>query len=143
MTALLFVFKESQESSLPTCFGDAISRQKLFQKKGNPMSENIIATKKKRTKSQIEYDAQTNTAYYNNEFYRIPPTEEIQLAEFENYAIERLTILKHMENMRIRGIFGQEYESEVKKLIKSTRLDLDPKRDIIGHFTLRLAFSRM
>ena len=65
------------------------------------------------------------------------------MEEFENFALERLSMLRSMENMRIRGIYGQEFETEVKLKIKSTRLELDPRKDAISHFTLRLAFSRV
>lgn len=92
----------------------------------------------------------------NLQFYKIPPTETISLYEFEDYAVERLRVLKAIENAGSKYIKGTEnYESHVREELKKTAFksfvtstsDEDEqnqarKVDHISHFILRLAYCR-
>ncbi|XP_062578501.1 DNA primase large subunit-like [Saccostrea cucullata] len=88
------------------------------------------------------------------QFYKLPPTETISLQEFEEFAIERLKVLKAIENAGIRYMRGSdEYNALVEKEIKKTKLhritrtdfsvdDNEYRMDHISHFILRLAYCR-
>ena len=85
--------------------------------------------------------------------YDRPPTEDITLEEFETCAIDRLYILSEIESCYARN---RPFE-ELKKITKSQcekHVPLDHnsastkprddqrRKDITGHFVLRLAFCR-
>ena len=85
--------------------------------------------------------------------YDQPPTEDITLEEFESCAIDRLYVLSEIESCYARN---RPFE-ELKKITKSQcekHVPLDHnsaitkarddqrKKDITGHFVLRLAFCR-
>jgi len=75
-------------------------------------------------------------------FYRIPPTEEISVQEFETFALDRIRVLKEIENENISGL---DYYSKIEKVI-SNYLPLqnaaDVRKDVISHFALRFAFCK-
>ncbi|KAI4193969.1 MAG: hypothetical protein LQ350_008052 [Teloschistes chrysophthalmus] len=89
--------------------------------------------------------------------YHVPPTVEIKLEEFEEWAINRLRILAELENCSFRNRTPAETLDQVKPLLdKWLRLDsnsssaqgsTDPRlqeqrrKDHYSHFILRLAFS--
>lgn len=91
-------------------------------------------------------------------FYTVPPTAEITLDEFEQWAIDRLRVLGEIETMQMRNRSQKEIETEIKKLLDE-RLPLNPnpvlgdpekmaqvqaerKKDHYSHFIVRLAFAR-
>ncbi|CAH8466204.1 unnamed protein product [Dicrocoelium dendriticum] len=92
------------------------------------------------------------------QFYREPPTDTIELNELEQYALERLKVLKCIETVRQDYKAGtKEYEermtAELLKLgtfgksmtttssfQKGVREDI--RRDIISHFILQVAYCR-
>ncbi|XP_048758836.1 DNA primase large subunit-like [Ostrea edulis] len=88
------------------------------------------------------------------QFYVIPPRETVTLQEFEEYAVERLKVLKAVENAGIRYIRGSEdynnlLEKEIRKskFNRITRTDFSSdddeyRMDHISHFILRLAYCR-
>ncbi|XP_044147587.1 DNA primase large subunit isoform X1 [Bufo gargarizans] len=93
---------------------------------------------------------------FSLQFYQLPPTENISLSEFETFAIERLKLLKTIENLGISYVKGSdEYngklQSELKKLklfTYATKVEIDDKvyderrKDHISHFILRLAYCQ-
>lgn len=93
---------------------------------------------------------------FNLQFYQQPPTENISLTEFETFAIERLKLLKTIENIGVSYLKNsQEYstklENELRKLkfLDSASKDeindkaYDARRkDHISHFILRLAYCQ-
>ncbi|XP_033612545.1 DNA primase large subunit isoform X5 [Fukomys damarensis] len=96
---------------------------------------------------------QKNACYpHSLQFYLEPPSENISLIEFENLAIDRLKLLKTVENLGVRYVKGTEQyqsklESEIRKLKFSFRENLEdeyePRRkDHISHFILRLAYCQ-
>ncbi|KAL8940655.1 MAG: hypothetical protein Q9216_002703 [Gyalolechia sp. 2 TL-2023] len=89
--------------------------------------------------------------------YHVPPTTEIRLEEFEQWAIDRLRILAEVEACTFRNKTSAETADHIKPLLERwLRLDpnsssaqgcADPRlqdqrrKDHYSHFILRLAFS--
>ncbi|XP_046357002.2 DNA primase large subunit-like [Haliotis rufescens] len=93
------------------------------------------------------------------QFYSLPPEETISLQEFEEFAVERLKVLKAVETASVRHVRGStEYVAYLEKEIKNTKFksllkvsyggevkedETDARRlDHISHFILRLAYCR-
>ncbi|XP_003926410.1 DNA primase large subunit [Saimiri boliviensis] len=86
------------------------------------------------------------------QFYLQPPSENISLIEFENLAIDRVKLLKSVENLGVTYLKGTEkyqsvLENELRKLKFSYRENLEDeyeprRRDHISHFILRLAYCQ-
>ncbi len=83
--------------------------------------------------------------------YMNPPTDEITLDEFEDFALERLTLLRGIEQLRARGFEQDELRKKVLELEKkhvpirmkdATKIDEDKRKDELSHFILRLAYCR-
>ncbi|XP_062927862.1 DNA primase large subunit isoform X2 [Mobula hypostoma] len=87
------------------------------------------------------------------QFYDQPPCGDISLQEFESLAVERLKLLKSVENIGIGYIRGSEpynkkLECELRKLKFPYRVFNEEKmddyemrrKDHISHFILRLAY---
>lgn len=92
------------------------------------------------------------TGAYGNS-YEKPPLLDITLEEFETCAIDRLKVLAHIESLSSRSLAPAVYSSTVATFVKthvplnsnsarSANLDEERRRDEIGHWVLRLAFSR-
>ena len=85
--------------------------------------------------------------------YDRPPTEDITLEEFESCAIDRLYVLSEIESCYARNRPFEELK-KITKLQCDKHIPLDHnsaitkdrdsqrKKDITGHFVLRLAFCR-
>ncbi|XP_075454227.1 DNA primase large subunit isoform X1 [Ascaphus truei] len=90
------------------------------------------------------------------QFYQSPPTENISLVEFETFAVERLKLLKTLENLGVSYVKGTEQyksklEGELRKLKFPYRFLQDGinneeyvqrRKDHISHFILRLAYCQ-
>ncbi|XP_032042815.1 DNA primase large subunit-like [Aythya fuligula] len=86
------------------------------------------------------------------QFYQEPPTESISLAEFESFAVDRLRLLKVVENLgvshvRSSDLYKMKLEAEFRRLKFPYRAlaedDYDARRkDHISHFILRLAYCK-
>ncbi|NXL70243.1 PRI2 primase, partial [Leptocoma aspasia] len=86
------------------------------------------------------------------QFYLEPPTESISLVEFESFAVDRLKLLKVIENLGVTYVRGNEVyktklEAELRKLKFPYRAlaedDYEARRkDHISHFILRLAYCQ-
>ncbi|NXF07491.1 PRI2 primase, partial [Smithornis capensis] len=86
------------------------------------------------------------------QFYLEPPTESISLVEFESFAVDRLKLLKVVENLgvsyaRSTDSYKTKLESELRKLKFPYRAlaegDYEARRkDHISHFILRLAYCQ-
>ncbi|XP_008844726.1 DNA primase large subunit [Nannospalax galili] len=96
---------------------------------------------------------QKNACYpHSLQFYLQPPSENISLIEFENLAIDRVKLLKAVENLGVSYVKGTEQyqnklEAEIRKLKFSYRENLEDeyeprRRDHISHFILRLAYCQ-
>ncbi|XP_060225803.1 DNA primase large subunit isoform X2 [Meriones unguiculatus] len=96
---------------------------------------------------------QRNACYpHSLQFYLQPPSESISLMEFESLAIDRVKLLKTIENLGVSYVKGTEQyqsklEAEIRKLKFSYRENLEDefearRRDHISHFILRLAYCQ-
>jgi len=78
--------------------------------------------------------------------YREPPNVEITLDEFEDFALERLSLLRGIEQLKARGFEIKELMEKIGELErKHMRISADPedlRRDRLSHFILRLAYCR-
>ncbi|XP_059698655.1 DNA primase large subunit [Haemorhous mexicanus] len=86
------------------------------------------------------------------QFYLEPPTESISLVEFESFAVDRLRLLKVIENLGVSYVrssdaYKVKLEAELRKLKFPYRAlaedDYEARRkDHISHFILRLAYCQ-
>ncbi|RKF64229.1 putative DNA primase large subunit [Erysiphe neolycopersici] len=85
-------------------------------------------------------------------FYIIPPTGEITLEQFEQWAIDRLRVLAEFEACSFRNKSPTEIAAHMKPILdkylplassnsNSTNLYIERQKDHYSHFILRLAFS--
>ncbi|KFY58369.1 hypothetical protein V497_04865, partial [Pseudogymnoascus sp. VKM F-4516 (FW-969)] len=85
-------------------------------------------------------------------FYREPPTADITLEQFEQWAIDRLRVLAELEACSFRNKTPAETAAHMKPLMdkylplsasssNSPSLALERKKDHYSHFILRLAFA--
>ena len=85
-------------------------------------------------------------------FYRTPPTTECTLSEFEQSAFDRLTVLKHIDNLRARRSINKQPQlqpsnpstdaDDLRAQLTKTDLLNNPHKDRLSHFVLRLAYCR-
>ncbi|XP_068423966.1 DNA primase large subunit [Clinocottus analis] len=88
------------------------------------------------------------------QFYGQPPLENMSLTEFEAFAVDRLKLLKTVENLGVSCVklsdqYTRKLDSESKALHFVYRPDTDDKKsqtgqrkDYISHFILRLAYCQ-
>uniref|UniRef100_A0A3B3I2M1 DNA primase large subunit n=1 Tax=Oryzias latipes TaxID=8090 RepID=A0A3B3I2M1_ORYLA len=91
------------------------------------------------------------------QFYGEPPLENISLAEFETFAVERLKLLKTVENLGVSYVkhssqYKLKMDNELRLLHFPYRPDTKPltgpsefekrRKDHISHFILRLAYCQ-
>jgi DNA primase large subunit len=85
-------------------------------------------------------------------FYATPPTADITLEQFEQWAIDRLRVLAELEACSFRNKSMQETEKTMKPLLekylnlsanssKSEAREQERMKDHYSHFILRLAFA--
>lgn len=87
-------------------------------------------------------------------FYKLPPTNEITLDQFERYAIDRLKLIIEIQNLQSQGTSYIDLMKQMKERIKvlmplhelnqvPAEVALEERRkDHYSHFILRLAFCR-
>ncbi|KAH0622057.1 hypothetical protein JD844_023980 [Phrynosoma platyrhinos] len=107
---------------------------------------------KGRWKGSRLVDVKEDQYPFSLQFYLQPPTENISLIEFESFAVDRLKLLKVVENLGVSYVKGtpqykQRLESELKNLQfpyhALNEKDYDRRRkDHISHFILRLAYCQ-
>nr|XP_057915095.1 DNA primase large subunit [Doryrhamphus excisus] len=94
------------------------------------------------------------------QFYGQPPLENLPLTEFETFAVERLKLLKTVENLGVSYVklsdqYIKKLNHEIKNLNFPYRAEMDDKKsqsgvseyekrrkDHISHFILRLAYCQ-
>lgn len=78
--------------------------------------------------------------------YKTPPAEEIGIEEFERFALDRLRVLKAVEDARTRGKKPDELDVLVndtwRKHMRATTPADTARKDAVSHFVLRLAYCR-
>ncbi|KAG1675409.1 hypothetical protein FOA52_012328 [Chlamydomonas sp. UWO 241] len=76
--------------------------------------------------------------------YAASPIEDISLDEFERLALERLRVLKGIEDLRLRGKTDAELQAKSRELtdkhLKGSSNRDTSRMDTISHFILRLAY---
>ncbi|KAI0884142.1 DNA primase, large subunit [Annulohypoxylon maeteangense] len=97
------------------------------------------------TYKQVEYIHRLN-------FYEFPPTADITLEQFEQWAIDRLRVLAELEACSFRNKTQAETAAHMKPILEkylpldsnttsSSQLSAQRQKDHYSHFILRLAFA--
>ncbi|XP_063901553.1 DNA primase large subunit-like [Zophobas morio] len=88
------------------------------------------------------------------QMYELPPSEEIDMEEFENLGWGRLKLLKAVENSKIRFAKSEEQKRSIEEACNKyfplshlynandEKVYEERRRDHISHFILKLAFCR-
>ncbi|DBA73367.1 TPA: hypothetical protein ACH3X1_011411 [Trebouxia sp. C0004] len=88
----------------------------------------------------------TETSSGHLSFYTDPPSTIICIEDFERYAIDRLRVLKGIEEAKAKGFKPHEVQEKARKLANEHLKALDPKQNLFkdhaSHFVLRLAYCR-
>lgn len=115
----------------------------------DPKRRNVLDHRKK----QFADPAYKETAYAHRlNFYATPPTADITLEQFEQWAIDRLRVLAELEACSFRNKSPAETASHMKPLLEkylpldsnsssSSKLAAERQKDHYSHFILRLAFA--
>ncbi|KAI1768022.1 DNA primase, large subunit [Hypoxylon sp. FL1150] len=104
-------------------------------------------------KTQFTNPSYKETQYpHRLNFYETPPTADITLEQFEQWAIDRLRVLAELEACSFRNKSPAETAAHMKPLLEkylplqsntssSSKLSAERQKDHYSHFILRLAFS--
>lgn len=125
-----------------------------------------FTTRKIRDRSKMPAQVESEDLLYqlyphNVMMYNLPPTQDINLQTFEEYAIERVNLLRIFEQATSKNlrVLSEDWKNEIKEEMKqagmksylrlldghsqTTDQDLQARRrDYISHFILRLAYCR-
>ena len=83
--------------------------------------------------------------------YENPPNTELSIEDFEMYALNRLQVLRQLEQLKLRGLKGADFQRKMDAALmehlpmRSTNpvySTEDMKRDELSHFILRIAYCR-
>ncbi|EFN53581.1 hypothetical protein CHLNCDRAFT_8099, partial [Chlorella variabilis] len=76
--------------------------------------------------------------------YRALPDGEIAIEEFERFAMDRLRVLKGIEDLKVKGFRFDQMEPKILELYEQhmggATSEERHRKDIISHFVLRLAY---
>ncbi|CAK7207769.1 DNA primase subunit pri2 [Sporothrix eucalyptigena] len=114
-----------------------------------PKRRNVLDHRKKQFADPSYKEAQYSTRL---NIYAEPPTADITLEQFEQWAIDRLRVLAELEACSFRNRSPAETVAYMKPMLEkylpldtnsslSTQLAAQRKKDHYSHFILRLAFS--
>ncbi|KAI6093216.1 DNA primase, large subunit [Hypoxylon rubiginosum] len=104
-------------------------------------------------KAQFANPTYKETQYpHRLNFYETPPTADITLEQFEQWAIDRLRVLAELEACSFRNKSQAETAAHMKPLLEkylplqantssSSKLSIERQKDHYSHFILRLSFS--
>lgn len=117
-----------------------------------------FTTRKTRERPQNRIENENWEVLYpsNVILYQIPPTEDISLQLFEELAIERLNVLRILEQAASKSlrVLSDEWKDSILaelnqaglkyyvRLIQGQHDLVARRRDYISHFILRLAYCR-
>ncbi|MCJ1260469.1 hypothetical protein MMC22_000330 [Lobaria immixta] len=120
----------------------------------DPKRRNVIDHKKKQFAAPL-YEQQEYPHRLN--LYNLPPTAEIRLEQFEQWAIDRLRILAEIEACSFRNRSPADTATHITPLLqkwlplssnssssmgyKDEKLKFERQKDHYSHYILRLAFS--
>ncbi|KAL3267866.1 hypothetical protein HHI36_007007 [Cryptolaemus montrouzieri] len=118
-------------------------------------------TARKRKSSKPTIPNHNSLFSHDLNMYNVPPTGETTLEEFETLAIERLQLLRILEQANCKGnkLFSEDWKKcvkedltklELRKFIRllngldgQTELDINARKaDHLSHYILRLAYCR-
>ncbi|KAL3928726.1 MAG: hypothetical protein SGBAC_012523 [Bacillariaceae sp.] len=71
--------------------------------------------------------------------YQEIPTLEVSLDDFEEFALDRLKVLKRLEQLKLRHVPAEKHKQYLDPLLSKLN---NPQKDSISHFVLRLAYCR-
>jgi len=85
--------------------------------------------------------------------YNEAPLVEVSLEQFEEFAIDRLHVLKAVENYRLRSVQMKDREGRLEKTLnkhmplraapmRKGQAEDDADKDVLSHFFLRMAFCQ-
>lgn len=111
---------------------------------------------KERDVNYVEDEVWEKVYKQNVTLYHIPPTEDINLQTFEELAIERLNVLRILDQAAAKNlrILSEEWRATIMadltqaglkhyvRLIEGRGDAAGRRRDYISHFILRLAYCR-
>lgn len=116
---------------------------------------------RRRRPLKIQFDSLSDMYPHDLQLYQTPPANEITLSEFEDIALERLQVLRILEQATQKGhkTYTEDWKNCVKTDLRKENLkgylkllgfsgsadepDYQARRaDHISHFILRLAFCR-
>lgn len=116
---------------------------------------------RRRRPLRVLSDALSDVYPHDLQLYQTPPSNEITLSEFEDIALERLQVLRMLEQATQKGhkTYSEDWKNSVKADLRKENLkgyskllgfsgtadepDYQARRaDHISHFILRLAFCR-
>ncbi|WIA35477.1 hypothetical protein OEZ86_003910 [Tetradesmus obliquus] len=84
--------------------------------------------------------------YLELSMYKEVPTGEISLEEFEEYALDRLRVLKAIEEAKLRSKSEDTIQADVETLLKKhmqgSSRQQTYRKDVLSHHILRLAYCR-
>ncbi|KAI8369573.1 DNA primase large subunit Spp2 [Radiomyces spectabilis] len=122
----------------------------LKQKKG----VNRFAAAAAASRQPIYVENSLNSEYPTRlNFYLKPPPAEITIEELELFALDRLQVLKAIENAALRNKRGADFNRDIDQVLekhlplksnlsRSPNLFEERRKDHISHFILRLAYCR-
>ncbi|CAM6091310.1 unnamed protein product [Calypogeia fissa] len=91
-------------------------------------------------------DGGSSTGGSRLSFYLNSPQGEVALEEFEQFALDRLRVLKGIEDGKSRGRKVDDLEAPIldlwRKHMRSPNAADGVNKDIVSHFALRLAYCR-
>lgn len=74
------------------------------------------------------------------------PAGEIAIEEFERFAMDRLRVLKGIDDLKVKGFRADQMQEKVIELydrhMGATSREERQRKDVVSHFVLRLAYCR-
>mmetsp|Transcript_3798 Transcript_3798/g.5545 ORF Transcript_3798/g.5545 Transcript_3798/m.5545 type:complete len:376 (+) Transcript_3798:161-1288(+) len=86
--------------------------------------------------------SEPKTRQYNLSLYSVPPRTDVEMDDFEQFAISRLQVLRRIDVLRARGLSLDKLEAEVIKADKKHFGRGSEHKDLISHYVIRMAFCR-
>mmetsp|Transcript_43963 Transcript_43963/g.106600 ORF Transcript_43963/g.106600 Transcript_43963/m.106600 type:complete len:516 (-) Transcript_43963:158-1705(-) len=84
-------------------------------------------------------NSSSSSSNHNINLYQDIPRLEVSLDDFEEFALDRLKVLKKLEQLKLRHVAPDQYKKHLDPLLVKLN---DSTKDWISHFVLRLAYCR-
>lgn len=99
---------------------------------------NVVKSKSFQINDLPRGKSQTQVAKLN--LYHDIPNIEVSLDDFEEFALDRLKVLKMLEQLKLRHVDPSQYKKHLDPLL--AKLNKSYNKDWVSHFVLRLAYCR-